>query len=272
MNILKAPFYALFSLDFYRGVIRAPLGQGFQYLLYLSGLTTILALFSFMSHGLPLVRDMMDWVKAEMPIITLTGDGLSLNEPSPFTMVHPALGPLVTFDVTKTDITSAETGDALVFITATKAYVKEGAAQLREYDLLSMFQLRRRGVPVDRTAVITPESIQEAYDSLKPLLVIGGIILFFPFFFLWKLLAGLFYAWFGLLINYSRRSPLTFSAVYNTSLFAMTASIVFQWIRFLIPVLDQIPFSGFLGVLLTIFYLYLSIKKTEEISEKSSQG
>jgi len=43
----------------------------------------------------------------------------------------------------------------------------------------------------------------------------------------------------------------------------ITASIIFQWIRFLVPVLDLGSFSSLADFSLTIFYLFFGIRKTE---------
>ena len=78
------------------------------------------------------------------------------------------------------------------------------------------------------------------------------------------------YSWIGLLINLTRRSKLEFSQIYNTTLFAMTASLIIQWIRLVIPIAGGVPFGILGSLLVTIGYLFFAVKTAEEKAPPAS--
>jgi hypothetical protein len=267
MNILLAPLYALFSKSFYRQVIRWRLTQGFLYLCYLSALATLVMSFWFVRRALPQVNEFVQWAKAEMPPLTWTPEGLTMNAQSPYTMVHSEWGSLVTFDMTKVDISPDAMADVVLFVTSKKLFVKQGVNQVRAYDLTRNAP-PRAGQAAPFAFNITPESLQGFFDSLKPWFILLWILIFFAFFFAWKLLAALFYSWLGLLINFLRRPKLNYGAIFNVSVFALTAATVIQGLQAFIPFLNRIPFGIGGSVLVTGIYLFLAIKMTEKASSE----
>jgi len=220
-------------------------------------------LFLFVSRGIPQIDQFVQWAKAEMPSMTWTPDGLVMNIQNPYTMVHPKLGPLVTFDANQVDVTTETIGEVVMFVTPGKLFVKRGIREVRVYDLTR--QVAAAPDPNALMAVnITSESVQKFYDSLKPWLIFFVVLFFFPFFFLWKLIAALIYSWIGLLINFTRTPKLPYNAILNVSLFALTAATLIQWLRLMVPALNRIPFGLVGSLLITCIYLFLAVKKTEE--------
>ena len=260
MNLLTAPHYSLFSVDFYRRVLRSGISQGILYLLYLSALATFLFLVFIMTRMAPQADAFVEWFKKELPPLVWTPEGLVMNAKNPYTMVHPALGPVITFDTSKNDISVESMGEVTLYVTSKKVYAKQGTGDLRVYDLAQMMKESKQ--PAAEKA-LDPEAIGKFYQALKPWAIFFIGIAFFPFYFVWKFLAVLFYSGVGALINLSRTSRLPYSAILNLSFFALTASCLIQSIQLLVPGFDRVPFGWLGSVLVTSWYLFLAIKKTE---------
>jgi hypothetical protein len=262
LSIFSAPFFALTRIDFYRRAAESRLVKGIQYLLYLSILSALIAVYVFVTVGLPKVQEIVDWVKAEMPVITVTQEGLSIDTPSPYVMIHPAFGPMVRFDMGKAEVTREDLADAGVFVTKKRVYVKQGN-EIRIYDVVDYFSRNER-IPVGGANRVTPDSVQEFFDGAKAWFTVIFFLLFLPFFFIWKLIVAVFYSWFGLLMNMGRRDKLTYGQILNVSIFAMTASILLQWLRLLVPVINALPVIDLVGIGLSFVYLALAIHKTDQ--------
>ncbi len=263
MNLFLAPIYSLFSIQFYRGIIRSRLTNGLLYLIYLSVIATLLMSLWFVWQGIPQMNRFVEWAKSQMPSMTWTPEGLVMNAQSPYTMVHPELGPLVIFDMNRIEVDSNGMQNVVMFVTSKKIFVKQGLNQIRAYDLTRTTPAAQAGETVG-VIPINGESLQQFYDSMRPWFMVLGIVFFFFFFVVWKLLAALLYSWIGLLINFMRHPRLAYSAILNISFFALTAATLIQFLQMLIPALFRIPF-GFVGSLLvTGIYLFIAIKKTEK--------
>ena len=260
MKLLLAPVYSLFSLSFYREILRKSLGRGFLYLAYLSFLATIVFLLFFTSRLLPEADRFAAWARAEMPALTWTPQGLRMNLKSPYTMVHPQLGPLVTFDTSKTDAGTEEMKDVSMFVTSRKVFLKQRAGEIRVYDLKEMMGAAK----ADNPAVVNGETLEGFYKSFKPMLFFLAIFFFFPFFFIWKFLAALFYSWFGLLLNFFRTEKLHYGQILNVSFFTLTPVLGIQLLQILIPNAGRIPFGLPGSIAVTGVYLYFVIVKTQD--------
>ncbi len=263
MKILTAPYSALTRISFYREVSELRLTQALKYLAFLAVITTAIMFFVFVRVLVPVMDETMEWVQAEMPILTATSEGLIMDQPSPYTMVHPDAGPVVMFDTERVDVTEEEMAGVFVFITSQRVYVRQAPGEIRIYDVQDYMGNYFRDNP-GAAAYITPESVRNFYAGIKPWLMVLFVIVYLPFFFLWKLFAAVFYSWFGLLINMGRNQKLTYTAILNVSIFALTAGVVLLWIRLVAPVFNEIPFIEPLGMAVTFVYLYLGIRKTDD--------
>ncbi len=264
MNLILAPLFALFNAPFYRQVQKSRVSQGILYMIVLSLVTTLIMIFAAMTRLMPAADQFMRWVQQDMPRLTWTPEGLVMDAQSPYIMVHPELGPLMSFDTTIQDITIDEMGDVMMFVTARRLYVRQGLNQVRTYDLMQPATQLGEGERAPQAVSITPDLVQQFYDSLKPWVLFIGAVFFFVLLVIWKLLVAFLYAWVGLLINFMRRSKLGFGQIYNTTLFAMTAAIVIQWLRLLVPPLSLIPFGILGSIAVTVGYLFFAVKFTEE--------
>lgn len=263
MNPFLIPLYALLSLDFYKLVFNFKIWKSIKYFLCLSIITTLLFIVSFVRIGVPRIDELVEWVKIEMPLITVTPQGLMISEESPYVMNHPRLGPLVTFDTSILNATLDQLENTFVFVTQDKVYLKGRNNELRIINVLETIESNQRA-PIREPLLVTPESVQDFYDGFKPLGWVILTIIAYPVFLIMKLLTALFYSCVAVLFNMMRLQKLNYSTLFNVSAFAMTASIILQWITILIPFLGRLPGRGFLSFVITSGYLYFAIKKTEE--------
>ncbi len=262
MTLLTAPLQALFNFNFYRQAGRSPLSKCFLYLLYLCLIFTVVFFFIFVFRIMPLVDDIVSWMKADMPVITWTPEGISIDKPSPYVMTHSKFGPLITFDMSKSEVTPEEMGKSSVLVTSKKIFVSEqGAGSLRTYDLTKPSQEANQAVS---PAKVDAEAIQKFYNVLKPWLYGLMFVAVFFFFFVWKLLAALFYSWVGLLINFLSKPRLSYDAIFKISIFAITPWFVFQTVSGVVPFLNLLSRNFFASFLITSVYLFLAFKNVKQ--------
>ena len=267
MNLFTAPFTSLFSLDFYRKVTRSSLGLSFLYLTLLSFAGTAILFVVFMVRGLPEVNRFVDWAKTAMPAMTWTPEGLTVNAPMPYTMTHPKLGPLITFDTTKLDVSLEMMGEAPIFVTSKKVFTKGNRGEVRIFDLTQGAENQKA------PSVIKLDGawLQKLYQTAMPWFIVFMVVFVFIFYFVWKLCAALIYCWLGLLFNFLRHPRLGYEAIFKVSVFVVTPWFLIQLLALVIPPLDRILPPGILGSLIvTGIYLFLAIKKTEEGPAKQS--
>ncbi|MBI3306980.1 MAG: DUF1189 family protein [Candidatus Omnitrophica bacterium] len=260
MNAILAPLRALSSLEFYRKVLKNPFWHCLAYLGYLSLLASFVVWIAFSTRIAPMMDDFMIWFRASMPTVSWMPEGISIDRQSPYTMTHPKFGPVMTFDMNRTDVTSETMGVEGILVTSKKVYVRQSSAELRVYDLTAAAKKNDK-LPANFT--IDETTVGDWYAKVKPWAGIISAVFYFPFFFMWKILTAFFYSLVGNLFNLSRKPRLVYSSVFKLSVYAMTASIVFEWLQMLVPALDRIPLGLMGGLIITSGYLFLAVKKTE---------
>lgn len=258
MKILSAPFYSLFSRKFYNEAAYAGAGRGFLYLIYLVTLMLFAAFAAVNTRLLPQTNAFVGWLQSEMPVMQWTPAGLSMKDRTAFALVHPEFGPLVRFDMTMKEMTSADMGDNNVFVTSQKIYMRQpGREGFRIFDVMQLGD--KNAQPFE----IRPENIGTFYKKIKPWLVVMLSGAFWFAFLIWKILAALFYSWIALLINMTRREKLDYSHLWTIACFALTPAALVQSLQFALPQFAVLPFGTAGSFMVTSAYLYLAIKGTE---------
>lgn len=259
IKILSAPYYTLFSRQFYRDVAASPVSKAFQYLAYLSGLATIVILLFFVTSVAPQIGGFFDWFRQSMPAVTITKDGATTDVKVPYTVRHPEFGPLVLIDTSKPEGTAEEMGSAFLYITNKKLYVREDFQNPpRIYDVAEL--AAQQG---GESFVFDAQAIQAIKNFLMPLLMTLAFFLTFPIFFVTHLLSSLFYSLVGLGINAFRQPKLPYSSIFTLSVFALTPAAMWQWLCLFLPPVFRNPWLGLLGIFLSCYYLFVAVKKTE---------
>jgi len=261
MNFFKTPLDTFYNLKMYREVQTRSLGRAFLYLLYLSAIVTVLFVLLLVTQIVPLADDFVGWFKQDMPSIVWTPAGVSIRETTPYTMFHPEFGPLLIFETDKQNLDLSAL-EAPVHVTSNKAYVNRGGGEYRIYDLIG--PALEDQFESDAVA-IGPEFVQRYYDLVKPWGYALSFLVYLPSIFVWKVIAGLFYALMALILNQTRRVKLEFGTIYIVCLYAMTPAVLIGAILPMIPGLNRLPFGLLGSLLVTAVYLFLAIKKSEII-------
>ena len=258
MKLLSAPFYALFSRQFYTKAAFAGAGRGSVYLLYLSGLMLLAAATAVSTRLLPQANEFAVWLQSELPALQWTPAGLSMKGQTAFALIHPEYGPLAQFDMNLSEVSDQEMGDNSIFVTSQKVYMRQpGRAGFKIYDVTQLGD--KNAQPFE----IRPELIGQVYARAKPWLLFLLLGSFWVMFLIWKILAALFYSWVALLINMMRREKLHYSHLWTLACFALTPAALVQSLQFAFPPLAVIPFGLIGSFFMTSAYLYLAIKGTE---------
>jgi len=259
MKLLTAPYYALFSLEFYQQVLLSPLKKGLFYLLYLSALVMLLFSAHFAFSIMPRIDAFAEWAATELPPMTWTPEGLVMDAPSPYPMIHPEYGFLAVIDMTRPEISQEEMGDAAVFVTSRYLYMRDGNGGVRVHSLTRPADK----VNPDQLAVLVDgDLVRKIYGDLRVWIFIVPVLISFPLILVTKLAEAAVFSLPGFFIARTRRQPLEYSAVFTTACFAVTAATLVE-VRWIVPFLAEIPF-GFIGsAILTTGYLFFALKKTE---------
>ncbi|MFZ5802686.1 MAG: DUF1189 family protein [Candidatus Omnitrophota bacterium] len=263
MNIFTAPFFALFSIPFYRQALQARVWKAVQYALFLSAVSTALVMFQLTRVGVPEADRFVDWLQSQMPVITLTSEGLSMDRESPFSIVHEEFGPLATFDLSKKEAGARDMENIFVYVTAGKIYLQQAAGDIRAYNVQDFIDRNQERLAQGPLAM-SPDTIGRFYKTVKPWFLVLMTIVVFLFDAVVLLVGGLLLSWIGLVLNMSRVPPLSYGALYTASIFALTAGTVFTWLGTLLPPLGAIPFGYVISVILNIAYLFVAVRMTTE--------
>ncbi len=260
MDLFTAPIYALYSIRFYRQVIQSSLSNGFAYLALWSFFVSIVISMFILVRFFPEANHFMEWFREDMPVLQWTPEGMTMDKPSPYEMKNPAYGSIMKFDMTKSEVPASEVEGVYAFMTSKKLYVKQSAhGEIRIYDLIPK-EKQEKHEPVK----ITPEMVKELEKKIKPLLLLMIAGIAFLFFFVWKLLAALFYSGIGMLINLFRTPRLSYENVLNISFFAITGTVWINIFQMFISGWAKINFGFWGSLVITTTYLYLGIKFTED--------
>lgn len=265
MNIFTAPFYALFSRDFYAQISRSSVKKGLLYLLYLSGIMTVLFAGIMLFVVFPQADKFMAWAAKEMPTLVLSEQGFSMKEQSPYTLSHEEFGPVAVFDVSKDEIKVEEMGDVFVYVTKKNIYLR----QQNQTRIYPVSDLTGQNPNLKEGAQFDGQSVEKFYGTIKPLALGLTVLFVFVFYWIWKLVAAAVYSLAALIFNALRSEKLDYGRLLNVTIFAMTPAILFQWLRLAIPALGTIRFISALDILLTVTFLYYAVKMTEGPSVSS---
>lgn len=233
-SFFLAPVLSFFSVRLYREALRSGVGRGILYLLYLTVLFCLLTLFLCRMLLLPLAGSFMDWLVSVTPEMTLTQTGLKVSAQEPYLVKHDVLGPLYLVDTTK-DLAALERDSSKALILIGKEHIviqNPYRSEKRVFDLKqAMEQVKQNNRPV----TITKRVMQELNRRFQGMLIPFILVLLAPFFFIWKLLAVLFYSLIALLLNLFRKEKLNYKSLFSLACYAITPVTVVQATNLFIP-------------------------------------
>ena len=170
-----APITAFFHRHVYEKAVKSSAGRGVLYCLYLAGLATLLSTVFLSVKVIPQADAFVKWTQTAMPVMIWTPPGLSLEGgKTTAEMTHPKYGKIALFDMTKTNATVADLGDAYVLVTATKIYMKRTQTQLEERDITGAAM--RPGQQLPPRVRIDGEIAGKLYQNLKSAMAFMGVL------------------------------------------------------------------------------------------------
>lgn len=267
INFIFSPFLSLFSLSFYREMSRSSLGKGFLYLFYLSLLFGAGATFAFAARAVPPAGEFMRWLGDSLPDLKFTPQGLETPATQPFSLTHPRWGRILTIDTTRETVDIEEAKNSYIYLTKKKVYAAGGRQD--EFRILDLTPQTEQALANWRDFTLTGSFLMTAFQRILPFsfpFVFGGA---FVLFFMWKLLAALFYSLLAMLINLFRKARLSYTRLLNLSFFAMSAVIGLQWISAMFPAFP-VRLNFLWSLLITALYLGFGILGTQALEEAPS--
>ncbi len=263
MNFWTAPIFTFFSRPFYATIAGDRSKKGVLYLLYLSAMMAVVMLIVTRTVIVPSVKTFMDWTAKEMPILTISPAGeVSMDRPSPYTMVHPELGPIVLFKTDSDELNAQELSAVQIAVTRSQIHVNE-SGEAKAFNIRDILdrnsELKNRKEPL----VISADTLERFSAQTRPLIFVmmgfGTLVGFF----VWKILVALIYSWVAVGFNRMRAEPLSYGKVFDLTIYALTPAIGFQTLRLVVPFLGAIPFLFVLDMSISLAFLYFAVKMSE---------
>ncbi|MEI6297861.1 MAG: hypothetical protein WCO84_09590, partial [bacterium] len=136
LTFFTAPVTAFFYPPVYKDAAQSSASRGVLYSLYLAGLSGVLIMAVLSAKVMPAVDAFVDWTRINMPAMTWTPAGLSLeNGQATAALIHPQYGAIAFFDMTKTAATEEDMSKAYILVTSKKVFIKRAPGQIEERDI-----------------------------------------------------------------------------------------------------------------------------------------
>ncbi|MFH0985581.1 MAG: DUF1189 family protein [Candidatus Omnitrophota bacterium] len=257
-----APVTALFRPCVYRDAAKKSGGRGALYILYLSGVAGVLTAILMFGLITPVAHEFIVWTQHNLPVVIWTPEGISLeNGQTTALMVHPKYGPIVAFDMTKTDVTEADMEKAPMLVTATKAFFRQGPGQLIEGK-----DITKTGIRTDKQLPakvrITGEVAGRVLEIIKNSVFFLAPPTIAVLFFFFLLVSNLLYSLVGLLFNLMRKQKLRYGAIFSLTCFATTVSFTLTWLQIMTP-FRKLPLPFVVLLLLNLVYMFIAFKVSD---------
>lgn len=248
-RFLLAPILAFFDLKIYREVRDVKTGASILYLSYLSLIFTFaISVLGFTQ--IPKVNAFVEWVKTNLPVMTLAQSGMKLEQPGKHEMRHPEFGVLAIFDDSRETVSAEEMGPAVIYVTSKMVYFKKNSG-------IQSSMIGGQSADKAFSLKVDAALVQKIYDKVKTPLAI--LFLFFAFLFglVSRLIGALFFAVMGTLLQSILKKQLSFQSSFNLAAFVLSISFPFSFLQYVPNVARFFP--GYLGAVLSSVYLILAI-------------
>jgi len=261
LSFWLAPITALFHSRVYHDATKRPAWMGVLYALYLSFIAGLLTLVLILGMLAPVANEFVAWAQKNMPVVIWTPEGLSLeNGQQTAVLTHPIYGPIVTFDMKKTQVTEADMQNVYVLVTATKVFIKRGPGQIEDRDITKAgIQSAKQLPPRIR---ITGAVMGGIFKLVKNVIFWVVPLLITSFSFLFILIMDLLYSLVGLLFNMMRKQKIRYGTIFSLTCFATTVSFTITWLQIMTP-LRAMPLRFGWLILATLVYMFVAFKITD---------
>lgn len=254
LDFIFAPVLSFFSRRLYGKILTKHIGHGFLYLFYLSFLFVLLSVFLNQFIVAPIYKDFSTWLASSSPELEITAAGLETPVQQPYLIKHPVFGPLFLIDTSKDlNALNSDTSKVPILIGKDHVLIRNPARQeTRSYDLGKiMKQVEQSSQPVRITKAVILELLNRLYNILVPIVLSIAFVIFF----LWKVVAALFYSLIALLLNLFRKEKLSYGKLFTLTCFAMSPVVIIQWISLFSLFGFKIHIGFLVGTAFTTTYL-----------------
>jgi hypothetical protein len=259
LSFWLAPVTALFLPSVYRDAIKRSARDGVFYILYQSLMSGVLFMLLMLALVWPAINEFSNWTRNTMPVLIWTPSGLSLEDGGAARWVHPVLGPIVNFDMSKTVVDEVDMGRAYFFVTSTKIFFKRGSEGVDNFDITAKGAQKKYLFPPK--VRIAGETIVGLLNIAKGVALLATPLLVAILSFFFILIVNLIFSLIGLLLNKLRKEKLLFRSVFSLTCFATTASVVVAWVHIMTP-LRRLPLPLGWMMLINLIYMFLAFRVT----------
>ena len=262
-NFFLAPVLSFFSPSLYRRALQSGLGGGFVYLLYLTGLFLLLVVVLCRLFLLPETAKFMNWLVEATPEMAVTQTGLTTEAEQPYLATHPTFGPLYLMDTTKeASELLADSGKTPILIGKQDIIIND--PQRHRMRTISLREAMLKSYEAHQPIRITKNVMRDLSARIQGMAVPFILVVLAPLFFVWKLLAALFYSLFALFFNLFRKEKFRYGGLFTLSCYALSPITVFQAVQFSVPDahLNLNPTTGFALTVAYLFYGMFAVSRT----------
>ena len=226
VDLLFGPVLAFFSAGFYRRTGQRALWRALLYLGYMSFLFSLGIAALFVWRWMPAVDAFVVWAADRLPTVVFTREGPIADVTQPFELHHPVYGRVLVVD------TAADMADpdrpAWLYLTGTHLVLGGiGGPRTSEYRCLDIVPTSPEQAWQD--VIVSSTVVQRLYEDLLPFAPLA-IVLAFPVFFAWKLVAAVAYSLLAVGLSLVLRGRLGYRQLLTLTVFAMTPVVVMEFL------------------------------------------
>lgn len=252
--MLLDPVHSTVHFPFYREVPRKSLGRSFAYVAYLGLLFSIAATIAFYLKFSPLLRETVDWAAAAIPTLTFA-DGKVSSASGLLILRHPRAPEMAfaldTARTTPLSIQEMAQMQVVGCLTQNALYVLSGRDKLESHDLSR--------IKSARPFVVDAGLYRKLGAALPRVLYPAAGLITWAAFFLWKLVAALFYSLVALLINAATSGGQEYAALFKTAVYAQTPVVLLEAVMLYVPA--RIPGFFVIALLITSAYVWQALRQ-----------
>ncbi|MFA6002999.1 MAG: DUF1189 family protein [Elusimicrobiota bacterium] len=249
------PINSITSINFYRRISGQNVGRSLLYIAYLGFFFSLAFTLMLWVRVMPPIQEAFVWLETNVPPITFANNRLSTPTNELVTIRYPKLDTVAfTLDTKRTEPVTPQMmtdGKVLAYVTANSMYLMQNSGKLDVYDFSK--------TPNAKSVVIDAKLYRELARMLPLVLLPLGFVVCFIVFFIWKIIAALFYSLVALIVNGVSGAGMQYAPLFNISAYAQTLIVAVQGILLFLPV--HLPLLRPLSLLATTVYIWLAVRR-----------
>lgn len=246
----QAPFFALFSKDFYRSVGKHWKGAAFTYLLLLLAIAWIPTVLKMNKAIDKFDKEFLADIVDKMPEMEINDGKLITSVAMPYVMDFKDGEPFVIIDTNAT-VADYNKYDRPILITKNEIIVQKSRNDTRIIGFDQMPDFYLDGVAVDK---FSKKTLSITKLLLYPILVINS--------FSSRIFQALILAIVGLIFASSLNTDIGYGTLVRLSVVAMTGIIILRTVVYYLGI--NIPYFWLLGIAMTFVYLFIAVNAYDD--------